>query len=72
MLTSTDSLASIEFDDYFVILPSSPLWDVERFRDTSGALPGQYCPAEFSYNSGTNERFLTVDELRELIDVELT
>src|SRR5262245_13151255 len=32
MITATDSLATIEFDRYFVILPSTRLWDVERFR----------------------------------------
>ena len=30
MITETDALSTVEFDDYFVILPSMPLWDVER------------------------------------------
>jgi len=67
MLTSTDSLSSVEFDGYFVILPSFPLFDVEAFARQSGAVPGRPCPEGFSYNSGSNEHFLTVDELRQLI-----
>jgi UDP-N-acetylglucosamine 4,6-dehydratase (inverting) len=67
MITKTDSLSSIEFDDYFVILPSLPPWNVDEFRDTSGTAPGRACEPEFSYDSGTNEHFLTVDELRSLV-----
>ena len=68
MLTSTDSLSSIEFDNYFVILPSFPLFDVEAFARESGSAPGTPCPEGFSYNSGSNEHFLTVEELRQLIE----
>ena len=68
MITKTDSLSSIEFDDYFVILPSLPQWDVEDFRMNSGPTPGRTCAPGFSYDSGTNDEFLTVDELRELIE----
>ena len=67
MLTSTDSLSSIEFDDYFVILPSFPLFDVDVFVRESGSVPGKPCQEGFTYNSGCNEHFLTVDELRHLI-----
>jgi UDP-N-acetylglucosamine 4,6-dehydratase (inverting) len=67
MITKTDSLSSLEFDDYFVILPSLPPWNVDEFRETSGAAPGRPCEPEFSYDSGTNEHFLTVDELRSLV-----
>jgi UDP-N-acetylglucosamine 4,6-dehydratase len=70
MITSTDSLASIEFADYFVILPSMPLWDADEFRRTSGEGDGEWCTPDFAYNSGSNDRFLTVDELRELIAAE--
>jgi UDP-N-acetylglucosamine 4,6-dehydratase/5-epimerase len=71
MITVTDALGSIEFDDYFVILPAMQLWDTERFRLESSARPGKRCEYGFSYNSGTNERFLTVAELRALIAREI-
>jgi lipopolysaccharide/colanic/teichoic acid biosynthesis glycosyltransferase len=56
-----------EFDDYYVILPSTPLWDLDKFRAESGSRPGQLVSDGFAYNSGTNSHFLTVDELRDLI-----
>jgi UDP-N-acetylglucosamine 4,6-dehydratase (inverting) len=71
MITETDSLSTIEFEDYFVITPSYPQWDVEEFRQTSNERPGTPCEYGFRYNSGTNERFLTVDEIRTLIATEL-
>ena len=71
MITRTDSLSSLEFDGYYVILPSYEQWDVEDFRATSGETPGKPVEPGFSYDSGTNDHFLTVDELRSLISSEL-
>ena len=71
MITTTDGLGTIEFDDYFVILPSMSLWDVEQFRCESNGRQGRRKDYGFSYNSGTNERFLTVEELQHLIATEL-
>jgi UDP-N-acetylglucosamine 4,6-dehydratase/5-epimerase len=71
MITTTDALGTIEFDDYFVILPSTRLWDIEKFRTESNGKAGRMCQFGFSYNSGTNERFLSVAELRELIAREV-
>lgn len=71
MITATDALGTIEFEKYFVILPSMNLWDVEEFRKTSNGKPGQRCRFGFSYDSGTNDHFLSVDELRELVKREL-
>jgi FlaA1/EpsC-like NDP-sugar epimerase len=67
MITATDALNTIEFDDYFVILPSLQLWDVERFRLESGPGAGRRCEYGFAYNSGTNRDFLGVEQLRGLI-----
>jgi len=68
MITSTDSLNTIEFDDYFVILPSTPLWDIEEFKKQSSKSLGKMCDFGFCYNSGTNDHFLNIDELKELIE----
>lgn len=68
MVTATDALNTIEFDDYFVILPSTPLWDIEQFRCQSNPSPGRRRAYGFSYDSGTNEQFLTVAELRRMIE----
>jgi UDP-N-acetylglucosamine 4,6-dehydratase (inverting) len=64
MVTETDAISTVEFKDYFVILPSMQLWDVEKFMT---AFDGKRCERGFAYNSGTNSEWLSVDELRELI-----
>jgi UDP-N-acetylglucosamine 4,6-dehydratase (inverting) len=67
MITTTDALGCIEFRRYYVILPSTQLWDIERFRLESNGSIGQRCGDGFCYNSGENDHFLTVEELREQI-----
>lgn len=64
MITSTDALNSVEFDNYYVILPSIKLWDVNEFMTH---YKGHFCLPAFSYNSGSNTRWLDVDQLREMI-----
>jgi UDP-N-acetylglucosamine 4,6-dehydratase len=64
MITETDGLNTIEFDRYFVILPSARLWDPSEYCD---AFKGRRCEFGFRYSSGTNTDWLTVKQLRELI-----
>lgn len=64
MITETDSLSTVEFDDHFVILPATPLWDVGEFIAKKR---GRMCSPGFRYSSGENDEWLTVDRLRELI-----
>jgi len=70
MITATDSINAVEFDDYYAITPNSEYisWDKEKFLNESNGDPGKYCEDGFNYSSDTNKHFLTVDELRELID----
>ncbi|MDH4157953.1 MAG: UDP-N-acetylglucosamine 4,6-dehydratase (inverting) [candidate division Zixibacteria bacterium] len=65
MITETDALNTLEFDDYYVILPATPLWDVARFKEAFG---GKHCERGFRYCSGTNTQWLTSDEIRGLIE----
>jgi hypothetical protein len=71
MITETDSLNCVEFEKYFVILPSTPLWNIEKFKKESDTSIGKMCEYGFSYNSGTNSQFLSVEEIRKLINTEL-
>lgn len=71
MITMTDAMSTVEFPDYFVILPSFHTWDVDEFIRTSGPAPGRLMEYGFRYDSGTNDRFLTVEEIRRLIETEL-
>lgn len=58
---------TLEFDDHFVIMPSTRFG--KHIDYTSNALgeEGRPVPDGFEYNSGTNPHFLTVDELREMM-----
>jgi FlaA1/EpsC-like NDP-sugar epimerase len=67
MITETDALNTVEFEKYYVILPATPLWDIEKFRNESNSSVGEMCEFGFSYNSGTNKDFLNVSDLKELI-----
>jgi len=67
MITETDALNSVEFEEYFVILPSTQLWDIDKFRKESNSSVGEMCEYGFSYNSGTNKNFLNVTDLQDLI-----
>jgi UDP-N-acetylglucosamine 4,6-dehydratase len=68
MITLTDAMSTIEFAEDYVILPSTPLWDEDRFIAESAPLPGQRAASDFHYQSGTNRDFLTVQQIRDLVD----
>ncbi len=64
MITSSDSYNTYDLGKYYVILPSVPPWDIAEFAKKTGAKkvePG------FSYHSGTNDEWETVESLRTLI-----
>lgn len=68
MITSSDSYLTVDLGKYYVILPSGGAYTKEAYCLATGAKP---VPHGFSYNSGTNEIFLGVDELRDLIHREV-
>lgn len=71
MVTIDDAIGTIEFDDYLVILPSVRLWDSDAFAGESNGSAGHRCEYGFCYSSATNDHFLTVDQLREIISREV-
>ena len=74
MITETDSINTIEFKDYFVILPTilQELWNKEKFRKESNSYEGKFCEFGFKYNSGTNTDCLTINQLKNLIEENIT
>ena len=64
MITETDSLNTIEFDQYYVITPSTPIWDPQKLMK---AFNGKEVPLGFKYNSGTNTEWLSVNDIRNQI-----
>lgn len=67
MITESDGINTIEFDNYFVILPSIKLFSKTKFIKESNGKEGWVCKDSFTYNSNTNKHFLTIEELKELI-----
>ncbi len=69
MITLTDALNTVEFDNYYVILPAAPPnWDIQKFIQSSDCSSGKFVSESFLYNSGTNKEFLTIKELQFLIN----
>lgn len=64
MITETDALSTLELEDHFVILPAMRPWKIEEYAEEFGGNP---CSQGFSYNSGRNTEWLSVEQLRELI-----
>ena len=56
---------TLEFDNHFVIMPSTHFRDVNYTVNAIGER-GKVVPDGFEYNSKTNPHFLTVEELREM------
>ena len=71
MITTTDALNTIEFEDYYVILPSTQLWDTEKFRKESNHREGSWCDFGFAYSSETNSDILSIEQLRHLIEKKM-
>lgn len=64
MITASDSFNTVDLGSYYAILPMGGRYSAEDYCEQAGAKrvePG------FSYNSGSNDEFLTVEELRTLI-----
>ena len=64
MITSSDSFNTVDFGKYYAILPTTGNYSKEEFCLKMGGTP---VAQGFSYNSGANDRFLGVQELRTLI-----
>ncbi|NJC26150.1 UDP-N-acetylglucosamine 4,6-dehydratase (inverting) [Neolewinella antarctica] len=64
MITPSDSYYTYDMGKYYAILPTTPNWNIEEFKQTFGA---KKVTEGFSYNSGTNEEWVSVQDLRDFI-----
>lgn len=65
MITESDSFNTVDLGPYFAILPAGAEYNMKKYCARTGArkvVPG------FRYDSGSNDHFLAVDELRALVD----
>jgi UDP-N-acetylglucosamine 4,6-dehydratase/5-epimerase len=68
MITSSDSFTTYDLGKYYVILPQKTVWKLEDFISHFNA---KKVKEGFNYNSGDNEEWLSVKELRELIKIHM-
>ena len=64
MVPEDDAYHTIEYDDYFAILPTFANWSIPDYVQDNGGRP---CPDGFRYSSDTNSRWLTVAELQAML-----
>ncbi|MEM4235388.1 MAG: UDP-N-acetylglucosamine 4,6-dehydratase (inverting) [Candidatus Methanomethylicaceae archaeon] len=64
MITEHDSINAYDFGTYYALLPN-PL--TPELREVIATKKPVKMPIGFKYNSGTNEKWLTVEEIREQI-----
>jgi UDP-N-acetylglucosamine 4,6-dehydratase len=64
MITTSDSFNTYDMGKYYVILPTVPVWDLDKFVTEFKA---KKVPQGFSYNSSTNDEWVSAEELRKFI-----
>lgn len=64
MVTRFDAQNTVDLGAYYAILPQDAAWIVNEYLTTKGA---KKVDEDFSYNSGTNNEWLSKEQLRELI-----
>lgn len=68
MITSSDSLNTVDLGKYYAILPVGAQYSRDEYCKKMNATPVE---PGFCYGSGSNMDFLTVDQLRDLIRTEI-
>ena len=64
MITASDSFNTVDLGQFFTILPTTGKHSPQQYCEQNGCC---MIPQGFSYNSGDNTDFLTVEQLRDLI-----
>jgi UDP-N-acetylglucosamine 4,6-dehydratase/5-epimerase len=68
MITMSDSFNTVDLGKYFAILPQQPLFKMEDYLNEFKAKP---VPQGFSYNSGSNDQWETVESLKSLVRIHV-
>jgi UDP-N-acetylglucosamine 4,6-dehydratase len=64
MVPEDDARHTVAYDEYFAILPAFSGWESEAYMNTNGGKP---CPDRFRYSSDSNDRWLSVEQLRMML-----
>ena len=68
MITSSDSFNTYEIEKYYIILPSIHDEELKAYKKRFKV---KKVPENFVYSSGANKTFLTINELKELINTHI-
>jgi len=68
MITASDSFLTVDMGKYYAILPSAGNYTVDEYCARNGA---KLVDPGFAYDSGSNEDFLTVEQIRELVETHV-
>lgn len=63
MISAEDARHTLEFDDFYIIQP-----DMDWWKRRAQNIGGKHVPENFSYNSGTNTQWLSIEDMQELIE----
>lgn len=64
MISKDDARNTVEFDKYYVIEPEFDWWAVRKEYKKEG----KPVPEDFEYTSGNNKEWLTVEQIRSMLD----
>lgn len=62
MIAPADARNTIDIGEYYIILPQIEHDDISKYYTNA-----KHVPANFEYNSGTNDRWLTIEDMKKLI-----
>ena len=65
MISEDDARKTLEFEDHFIIQPNFSWWTK---RDHLRELGGRPCPEGFSYRSDNNTEWLSVEQLKRIVE----
>jgi FlaA1/EpsC-like NDP-sugar epimerase len=68
MITIADAPMTVDAGKYYIILPDNYRYSFSEFSEKVG---GERVNDNFRYNSGENEHFLSIEQLRELLAAKL-
>ena len=68
LIDENDSNRTLEFNDYYVIISSEFLWDLEKYRKESNSTEGKYCIKNFHLSSENQNNHLPISEIKNIIE----
>ena len=67
MINDEDARHTLEFDDHFIIIPGIYMQNPERLEMFLAGRKGKPAREFFCYASNTNDKWLTVEDLKKLL-----